>query len=91
MANKISEEKLENVLDKFKQALDEASKEFIDELKCDSETYEQVGRKLHQFETGTLYTIGVPHKMSVICFLNYVKEQIKKEMNDLPLTNRSRD
>lgn len=71
--------------------MEEASKEFINELKSDSKTYKEVQRKLDLFDKEIKYTNSQSqlYKFMNVCFIRYIKGLLEDEKNDLPLTNRS--
>lgn len=85
-------ENLKIILEKYNKFIAEISKEFINELKSDSNTYKEVNKKLNIFEKEIIYNNfqSEEHKSLNILFLKYIKELLEDEKNDLPLTNRSK-
>jgi len=83
--------KLKDIFDKYNKAIDQVSKEFIEELKCDSKTYGQVYIDLNLFEKEINYNSlkSLECKFITIGYFSYIKKLLEKEKNDLLLTNRS--
>lgn len=80
--------KLEAICNKYVESTNEILKEFMEELKKDCKSYKEVKDKLDRIEKEFIWS-GGNEKMLNIAIISYAKSLLDKEMNDLPLTNRS--
>lgn len=76
--------KLENLLDKYDDSSDEISKEIIAEVKNNSKNYGEVINKLKILKRSNRWMSDNHESL-----FSKVEGLLEKEMNDLPLTNRS--
>lgn len=80
--------KLEEICNKYVEFTNEILKEFMEELKKDCKSYKEVKDKLDRVKKEFLW-FGGNEIMLNIAIIQYAKSLLDKEMNDLPLTNRS--
>jgi hypothetical protein len=79
--------KLKDILDKYDEAIEKISKEFISELKNNCKTYGDVYKELKRFDKEIKYNYSDEVCKNTI-FITYVDSLIEKEKNDLQVTNR---
>lgn len=81
-------EALKNIYIKFNKSIDVIAKEFVEELKSGCKTYENMNNKLNGFEKDIIYSNNSQENR---VFISYIKNLINREMNDLQITNRSKN
>lgn len=80
--------KLEEICNKYVESTNEILKEFMEELKKDCKSYKEVKGKLSRIEKEIKWSNG-DEKILRLVIASYANRLLDKEMNDLPLTNRS--
>ena len=82
---------LKEIFEKYDKTIDQISKEFIDELKNNSETYRDVLERVNLFEKEIMYdhSKSQSHRFLLCSIFNYIRGLMEKEKNDLLITNRS--
>lgn len=86
--NDIQYKKLERLLEEHYKKTKEVSEKIIEELKISSEDYGEVIEKLKRFEKSTMFQYRA--KWWYEDLFNITMKTLEKEMNDLPLTSRSK-
>lgn len=79
--------KLEFILEEHYKHTQTVSEEILEELKNISKNYGDLKRNLEMFKKSTFFKCGAIQKYESL-FIE-VEKMLEKEMNDLPLTNRS--
>ena len=75
------------ILENFDEVINTTAQEILSELKGDCKTYKEVQKKIKLLNKNIIWTYGLEGKYKYL--IDQVQELLNKEMNDLPLTNRS--
>lgn len=76
---------LEMMLNKYDNLVEETALGMLEIIKSDSKSYGEVRERIYKFERLITYE----HQDKHYFLIKKIREVFKKEMNNLPLTNRS--